>query len=184
VRTEGDAVGLGGISSYEYESLIYLCLDILELFYSYSIIEKSIAFRYRYLHSFVVRNKVRRELCVDYIFNELRRLYSMSKKNIDSLGYGYGYGSRRIYFENYLADVSFMSFPLHNLSDNCITICNKIAAILFYKEFIILKILLKKFDYTIVETISKYYVDNDKYIDFAKILRWGMGVENGAFVCG
>lgn len=150
---EGEDVGLGGISSYEYESLVFLCLDILELFYSYSIIEKSIAFRKNYLHSFVVKNNVRRELCLDYIFRKLHICCSIYKKIMKSLS-----SRRKIYFENYLADVYFMSTPLLHIESTCHSIYSKTVDVLFYKEIYLLKILACKFDLLIVDCISWYLI--------------------------
>lgn len=173
----GDRVGgeVEGVLIDKYQSIVFLCLDIYRLFYSYSVVEKSILFRKYYRWSSVVRCEARRELCVDNIFTELRRCYSNCKKIVNSLNSKYFLGEKTTQLFSCEKNICFLSSPLYPKVVACRDISNKIASILFYSDFVLLKILLHKFDYVIVECISTYLIDSEKYICFHKIHKqlWG-----------
>lgn len=176
-EAEGD---IDGVVFEEYKRILFAVIDMFSTLNSYKMVETSITFRRNYFYSFAVREKVRRELRVEKILDDLACCYSMAKSVVDVFEYRFRRGIvecgiRGSDFSRAFCDMMFMSSKIGVSYQLLREICNKVARWLYYKEFIVLRYLLFKFDFPVVECISKYYIDSDKYICFADIMR-GVGV--------
>lgn len=151
----------------EHKRIVSLCIQAFDIKHSYAKINTCIQFRRLYYDYNQVVNKIRREFRVDFIFERLAELYEATKK-IDSLMIRRG-GSL------YDAEVFRLKFSGVKIGSSCDiyellsypeSIRTSIVPVLFYKKIHVLKLLLKKFDYPIVECICKYYIDSELFVNF------------------
>jgi len=163
----------------EYKKIVFLCIDVLLLKSDYNAVMSCVNFRKRYYLCQDIVNKLRREYCVEYIFARLREVFDKSvllEKTM--MGRGGGSCEAEVFRNRFLGvslypeygSVGGYGINVYSLMFSVNSIRKSVVPILFYKEILVLKMLLLKFDYPVVECICKYYIGSDLFINFADLV--------------